>query len=84
MPFSLLSARLCVCPDVWDWYRQRPPKKSGSGDKPDEVGDRFRADFAAAIEYNADVETHLSKAQEDLTPLRVQRLFEAMLPEVRA
>ena len=49
----------------------------------DETADDFRSTFTEAIAFNPDIKAHLSKAQEDLTPLRVQRLFEAILPEVR-
>ena len=62
--------------------RQRPPKKNNQADKADAVAEAFRASFEEAIEFNPDIKVHLSKAQEDLTPLRVQRVFEAMLPEV--
>ena len=64
-------------------HRQKPPKKNGQSDKVDETADDFRSTFTEAIAFNPDIKAHLSKAQEDLTPLRVQRLFEAILPEVR-
>jgi len=63
--------------------RQKPPKKNGQSDSTDAAADEFRNTFADAIQFNPDIRAHLSKAQEDLNPLRVLRLFEAMLPEVR-
>ncbi|KAJ1911898.1 DNA-directed RNA polymerase III subunit C1 (rpo31), partial [Tieghemiomyces parasiticus] len=42
---------------------------------------RFRQTFDAAVALNPELKTHINKAQEDLNPLRVQKLFEKITAE---
>jgi len=49
--------------------------------KQDYETDLFHADFATASAQNPDLTTHLHKAQEDLSPLKVQRVFERISTE---
>ena len=42
----------------------------------------FKRTFGSAVDHDAGLKHHLSKAHEDLNPLVVQRLFEAISDEV--
>lgn len=47
-----------------------------------EEAEEFRKSFETAANAMPELRAHISKAQDDLNPLRVLRLFQRVIPEV--
>lgn len=51
-------------------------KYKGTSAKKEEINRKFYSQFEEAIKYNKDIKLNLSKAQDDLNPIKVIKIFE--------